>query len=78
MAAIRHSEPRLVEQWKAKGKDRTADYMQAANKWGNLGLRPAEKAISQFEDEELRNASKATIHRIFGTRKECQQWLNNL
>ena len=76
MAAIRHSEPGLVEQWKTKRKKRAADYMQAADKWGNLGIKPAENAISQFEDEELRSASKATIHRIFGTRKECEIWLN--
>ena len=76
MAAIRHAEPGLVEQWLRKRKKLSVDYMQAAGKWGNRGIKPAEKAIKQFDDEELRNASKATIQRIFGTRRECEKWLN--
>jgi len=76
IGAIPNKEPGLVEDWIRKRKAMTDDYIAHARIWGNLGIRPAERAISQFPDKELRDVSKSTIHRIFDTRIECQEWLN--
>jgi len=72
---IANKEPGLEDAWKRKKKDVTDDYIENAKVWGNLAIKPAEKAISMFKDAELRDVSKSTIQRIFGSREQCQQWL---
>ena len=72
----RHAKPGLVQTWELK--EGTAEYLTHAYIWGNLSIKPAEKAISQFPDDELREASEPTIRRIFDSRQECAIWLNNL
>lgn len=67
-------EPGLVAHWKAKKGG--ADYKQAADQWGNLGIKPAEAAREKMKDKELQAASMPTLYRIFGTRRECLAWLN--
>ena len=75
MAKIRFSEPGLEESWKRKKG--TPEYKAVASIWGNLSIKPAEKAIGMFPDEELAKTSKSSIQRIFGTRQECLKWLND-
>lgn len=75
-ARKRHAKPGLVQTWQLK--EGTAEYLVHAQVWGNLGIKPAEKAIGMFPDDELRKASPATINRIFGTRQQCCDWLNDL
>lgn len=64
----------IVKTWNLK--EGTAEYITVATIWGNIGIAPAEYAISIFPDDELCKASKKTIERIFGTREECVKWLN--
>lgn len=75
-ALIPNKEPGLEEAWERKKRDKTDDYIAHARIWGNRGIKPARKAIDQFPDAELRDVHKSTIYRIFGSRQECEQWLN--
>lgn len=68
-------EPGLVADWKGKRGD--ADYMAVANVWGNLNIKPAAKAIASLPDKELQGVHPSTMKRIFGTRRECLEYLNN-
>lgn len=76
MARKKHAKPGLVQTWELK--EGTAEYLTHAHIWGNLSILPAANAISQFPDDELRNASEPTIRRIFNNRQKCAEWLNNL
>lgn len=68
------SKPGLVKTWEERTG--TAEYITAAMIWGNLNITPAKKAIGMLPDNELSNASQSTIERIFGTRSECLEWLD--
>lgn len=78
MNKIKNKEPGLVEAWLREKELKTDRYIQHARIWGNPTTKPARKAIDQFPDPELRDVSKATIQRIFGSRSECSEWLNKL
>lgn len=75
-ARKRHSIPGLVDVWKLK--EGTAEYITHAHIWSNMNIKPAEKAIGMFLDDELRKASKETVQRIFGSRADCLAWVKNL
>lgn len=64
----------LVGRWRRK--EGTDEYMAAAKVWSNMAIKPAELAIENMPDEQLRTTSKANIHRIFGSRAECGVWVN--
>ena len=42
-----------------------------------LLFKPAAYAISQLPDKELQSVHPSTMKRIFGTRRECLEYLNN-
>jgi len=72
-AAMRDHEG-IVRKWKEmKG---TKAYKSSALVWGNMSISPERKAISMM-NKELRALSPSTIRRIFKSRTECGQWLNN-
>ncbi len=74
MAEIRYEKlPGLEKAWKEKKGG--AEYLAAAMIWGNLDIKPAEKAISMFADDELKAAAPITIRRIFGSRRDCLNWV---
>ena len=65
----------LVADW--KGRKGEPEYMAVAHVWGNLSIKPAAYAISQLPDKELQSVHPSTMKRIFGTRRECLEYLNN-
>lgn len=73
-ARMPRAKPGLVATWKLK--EGTAEYKAIESAWSNMGITPAEKAISMFPDDELSKASRSTVERIFGTRSDCLKRLN--
>lgn len=71
-------EPGLVDSWLRQKEKQTPEYMACAAIWGNLGIKPELKAKSRLPDKELSESSTATVRRIFGSRTECEKWLNDL
>lgn len=76
MSAQSRAKPGLVKSWQLR--EGTPEYITIATIWSNLNIKPAEKAISMFPNEELQKASKESIQRIWGTRQECLEWLKQL
>ena len=72
----KHAKHGLVQTWELKLG--TAEYLNHAYIWGNLGITPAKTAIGLFPDDDLRKASPKSVERIFGTRSECATWLKQL
>lgn len=68
-------EPGLVSDW--IGREGSPEYLAVASIWGNLSIKPAAKAIGMLPDTELQGVSSSTMKRIFGTRRECLNYLNN-
>lgn len=68
-------EPGLVSDWRSR--EGSPEYLAVASIWGNLSIKPAAKAIGMLPDKELQSVSPSTMKRIFGTRRECLDYLNN-
>ena len=63
----------LVGRWRRKKG--TPEYLEAAKIWSNLSITPAEVAIENLQDEKLKELSKESIQRIFGSRRACGVWV---
>lgn len=77
LAKLSHEarEPGLVEDWLSKKG--TKEYFDCAAIWGNMDIKPAAKAIAMLPDKELKTVSPSTMRWIFGSRKQCLEWLND-
>lgn len=77
MSAKSHEarEPGLVSDW--KDRKGSPEYDAVAAIWGNLDIKPAKHAISRVPDKELQGVHPSTMKRIFGTRRECLEYINS-